>query len=176
MMIRHFFVIMALTSALFSGFAGPAFAQAQPKLVSQSGDWAIFQSDAQTGKVCFIISQPKQYDPMPVSRHGDVYFYVSRRPGDNVAGEPSLKVGYEFRPNSQVTVTIGDNSFPFMTTQQYAFPDESVDMASLVGFMRAGADMRVTGTSARGTNVSYTFSLSGVTAGTGKLDEVCPMG
>ena len=163
-MIRRFSFSFILSGTFLSAVASVALAQAQPTLVSQSGDWAIFQSDAQAGKVCFIISQPKQYDPMPVSRHGDVYFYVSRRPGDNVAGEPSLKVGYEFRPNSQVTVTIGDNSFPFMTTQQYAFPDESVDMASMVGFMRAGSDMRVTGTSARGTNVSYTFSLSGVTA------------
>jgi hypothetical protein len=154
-------------------FILPASASAQPQLVEQNKDWAVFENNDDANKVCFIISQPKSYDPMPVSRHGDVFFYVTRRPADDVKAEPSLKVGYEFRQDSKVTVSIGDKSFPFMTTKEYAFADDGVSSSDLAAAMRAGSDMKVTGTSSRGTEVTYIFSLSGVTAGMDKLSSIC---
>lgn len=170
-MIRNKF-FTGLSFILFT-LGGIYAAIAQPNLVEQNKDWAVFNSDGAGNKVCFIISQPKSYDPMPVSRHGDVFFYVSRRPADGVEAEPSLKVGYEFKPDSKVNVSVDGKDFPFMTTKQYAFPDDGVSLSSMVGTMRAGSDMKVTGVSARGTKVTYSFSLSGVTASYNKLDDAC---
>ena len=50
--------------------------------------------------------------------------------------------------------------------------DDETDGA-LVESMRAGVEMTVRGTSARGTDTTDTYSLSGVTAAMGEIDKAC---
>jgi hypothetical protein len=125
-------------------------------------------------QACFIVSKPRSYDPMPESRHGDVFFYLTRRPAAGVVAEPLILVGYSFAEGSQVTTTIGDSRFTFLTQGPRAFLNNPAEGPNLLAAMRAGSDMRVSGTSSRGTNVTYVFSLSGVTAGTNRTATDCP--
>jgi hypothetical protein len=154
---------------------GLAFAQQEPTFVEQSSDWDVFTTTIEGGPACFIVSKPRSYDPMPESRHGDVFFYLTRRPAAGVVAEPLILVGYSFAEGSQVTTTIGDSRFTFLTQGPRAFLNNPAEGPNLLAAMRAGADMRVSGTSSRGTNVSYVFSLSGVTAGTNRTETDCPV-
>ena len=153
---------------------GAVLAQ-QPSFVEQSRDWDVFTTTIEGAAACFIVSKPRSYDPMPESRHGDVFFYLTRRPAAGVAAEPLVLVGYSFQEGSQVTATVGSTSFTFLTQGPRAFLNDPADGAALLSAMRAGSDMRVSGTSSRGTNVTYVFSLSGVTAGTNRTAQDCPI-
>lgn len=164
-----------LATVLGLGMVAPTAALAQePTFVEQSRDWDVFTTTIEGSQACFIVSKPRSYDPMPESRHGDVFFYLTRRPAASVTAEPLILVGYSFAEGSQVTTTVGGTAFTFLTQGPRAFLNNPADGANLLAAMRAGSDMRVTGTSSRGTNVTYVFSLSGVTAGTNRTAADCP--
>ena len=158
--------------AMLAPGALPAAAQ-EPSFIEQSRDWDVFTTTIEGAKACFIVSKARTYDPMPESRHGDVFFYMTRRPSAGVEAEALLLVGYSFREGSQVTVTVGSSSFPFLTQGPRAFLNDPAQGPALLAAMRAGSDMRVTGTSSRGTAVTYGFSLAGVTAGTDRTAAEC---
>ncbi len=165
-----------MAAGLVLGLALPTAALAQePTFVEQSRDWDIFTTTIEGSQACFIVSKPRSYDPMPESRHGDVFFYMTRRPAAGVSAEPLILVGYSFAEGSQVTTTVAGTSFTFLTQGPRAFLNNPADGANLLAAMRAGSDMRVTGQSSRGTNVTYVFSLSGVTAGTNRTAQDCPV-
>jgi len=58
-------------------------------------------------------------------------------------------------------------------SENEAFVESGSDERSLVAKMRAGATMRVTAVSARGTETSYQFSLKGITAALRKAKSAC---
>ncbi|MFN3172174.1 MAG: invasion associated locus B family protein [Hyphomicrobiales bacterium] len=165
--------LMAVAVGL--GMIAPGVALAQePTFVEQSRDWDVFTTTIEGAQACFIVSKPRSYDPMPESRHGDVFFYLTRRPAANVTAEPLILVGYSFAEGSQVTTTVAGTSFTFLTQGPRAFLNNPAEGPNLLTAMRAGSDMRVSGTSSRGTSVTYVFSLSGVTAGTNRTAADCP--
>lgn len=168
-------LLAVMCAALGFAIASPGVVLAQePTFVEQSRDWDVFTTTIEGSPACFVVSKARTYDPMPESRHGDVFFYMTRRPAAGVSAEPLLLVGFSFAESSQATVTVNGNSFAFLTQGPRAFLDNPAEGTNLLGAMRAGSDMRVTGTSSRGTAVTYTFSLSGMTAGTNRTAQDCP--
>jgi hypothetical protein len=141
--------------------AAPAFAQATA--VGQHRDWGTYSYQSGNGKVCYIMSVPKQRQPANLD-HGDIFFFVSQKPGQNVAFEPQFITAYDLREGSKVTVTVGDRSFTMFTQGKSAWMENAAEEPQLIAAMRAGSDMRVSATSGRGNNTSYTFSLLGLTA------------
>lgn len=150
--------------------ATPAIAQ-EVKLLQKYNDWAAYTSEG-SPKVCFAVSQPRDSSPKNV-RRGPIYFYVSHYPGDNVTGEISVKMGYPFPPGGKVTVTIGNDKFELFTKDEGAFVEKTEDEAKLVAALKAGSSMRVQGRSARGTNTSDTYSLSGTTDAIERVTKEC---
>src|SRR5690606_4184696 len=96
--------------------------------------------------------------------HGDIFFFVSQKPGQNVAYEPQFIAGYNLQEGSKVTVTVGDRSFTMFTQGKSAWMENAAEEPQLVAAMKAGAEMKVAATSSRGNGTSYTFSLLGLTA------------
>jgi len=156
-------VIMALG-------ATPAIAQ-EVKLLQKYSDWAAYTSEG-SPKVCFAVSQPRESTPKNV-RRGPIYFYVSHYPGDSVAGEISVKMGYPFAPGAKVTLTIGSDKFELFTKDEGAFIEKTEDEAKLVGALKAGSSMTVQGRSARGTTTSDNYSLSGTTDALDRIAKEC---
>ncbi len=162
-----------LLGAIFVLAASSVSATAQaPKLVKQHKDWGVYSFTGQKGKVCYILSQPRE--KLPADRdHGDVFFFVSTRPGENVQAEPSVIVGYTFKSDSKVTVTVDGADFSMFTQGEGAWIENSGDESKLVEAMRAGTNMKVKGESTRGTETVYTYSLSGVTAALKDSTDMC---
>lgn len=150
--------------------ATPVLAQ-EVKLLETYSAWAAY---AATGnpKVCFAVSQPQESSPKGVKR-SPIYFYVSRYPADQVTDEISVKMGYPFGPGAKATVTVGSDKFELFTKDEGAFVETQADEAKLVQAMRAGATMRIEGRSARGTNTSDVYSLSGVSDALDRIAKEC---
>lgn len=164
-----FLLVTTMVSVAFL----PGAARAQdPTLLETFRDWEAYRFEANVQVTCYILSKPKRL--LPTNRkHGDVFFFVTSRPAENVANEASVLVGYPFKPDSTVTVDVDGQKFTLFTKEDGAWVESTAEEQQLLAAMRAGRSMTVSGTSARGTNTSYEFSLSGVTAGSNRIANGC---
>lgn len=143
-------------------FATPAMAQSATK-IGQHNAWGTYSYQADSGKVCYVLTVPTQKQPTNLD-HGDIYFFVSQKPGQNVTYEPQFIASYDFQANSKVRVTVGDKSYTMFTRGKSAWMENAAEEPQLIAAMRAGADMKVQAKSGRGNDTTYTFSLRGITA------------
>jgi len=162
-------LVPALLAVVLSGAAASA---QTPTLLKQHKDWAAYTHAGGGGKVCYALTKPKE--ALPGDRnHGDVYFFVSTRPSEGVSSEPSLLVGYPLKDKSTVSINIDGKSFNLFTKNDGAWVENAAMETQLVSAMKAGREMMVKGQSSRGTNTSYKFSLSGVTAAIATAANAC---
>ena len=155
--------------SIFSGLAlvvlaSQAYAQSARKM-DEHGDWATYSYQAQNGKVCYVLTVPKPSSMKPASvNHGDMFFFVSQRPGQAVSFEPQFIAGYALREGSKVSVSIGSKDFTMFTKGKSAWVENAAEEPQLIAAMKGGSEMEVKATSGRGTKTSYSFSLKGITA------------
>ena len=143
-------------------FATPVLAQSATK-IGQHNAWGTYSYQAGNGKVCYVLTIPTDKQPANLD-HGEIYFFVSQKPGQNVSYEPQFIASYDFQANSKVRVTIGDRNFSMFTRGKSAWMENAAEEPQLIAAMRAGADMKVQATSGRGNATNYTFSLKGISA------------
>lgn len=155
-------LITTLAITLIVGMAGQAGAQSATK-IGQHNAWGTYSYQGDGGKVCYVLTVPTAKQPASLD-HGDIFFFVSQKPGQNVSYEPQFIAAYNLQDNSKVTVTVGDKSFTMFTRGKSAWMENAAEEPQLVSAMRSGSDMRVAAKSGRGNDTSYTFSLRGITA------------
>ena len=172
MMIRvtGFSFLIAVAAALLLSIS-PASAQ-EPKPLGEFEDWAAYTYESDSGTVCYIVSQPTDWEPKNVNR-GPIFFLVTHRPGERVRNEVNTIIGYPFKENSTATITVGDASFDLFTSGDGAWADSADRDRAIVEAMKGGSTMQLKGTSWRGTNTIDRYSLKGVTAAMEKIDEEC---
>jgi type IV secretory pathway VirB9-like protein len=147
-------VLVAATSA--------AFSQSATK-IGQHNAWGTYSYQAGNGKVCYVLTVPTDKQPASLD-HGDIFFFVSQRPGQQVTYEPQFIASYNFQDNSKVQVTVGDKTFSMFTKGKSAWVENAAEEPLLIAAMKAGADMKVAAKSGRGNSTGYTFSLKGISA------------
>jgi hypothetical protein len=156
--------------------AGAAIAQESTNRVATRTDWSVFTEN--NPRECWGVSTPRQSvntrDGRPVQvRRGDIFLFVTFRPGTGAAGEISFTGGYPFAPGSAVTVQIGTETFELFTEGEWAWPRNPEADATLLAAMKRGTEALVTGRSARGTQTEDTFSLMGFTAAMTEAENRC---
>ena len=160
-----------LSTAIIVWAGSSAFAQTPQKLGDFS-NWTAWSYSGNKGKVCYVHAVPRSKKPDALN-HGDVSFFIRKSPGEGVANEANFVVGYPFQDNSTVLVDIDGRKFTMFTQEDSAWLLNSAEEPELVEAMRAGSKMTVTGTSRRGNQTTYDYSLSGVTAATNKIASEC---
>ena len=156
------FAAAALATTLIAGAVGQASAQT-PTRIGQFKDWSAISYQSANGKVCYAVSVPTANAPSNVN-HGDNFFVVTQRRGQNISYEPQFIAGYTLKEASKVTVTIDGKNFTFFSKSNTAWTENAAEDPTIVAAMRAGSKMSVKAVSRRGTNTSYDYSLSGITA------------
>ena len=105
-------LITIFSSLALVVLAGQASAQSARKM-AEHGDWATYSYQAQNGKVCYVLTVPKPKSMQPASvDHGDMFFFVSQRPGQAVSFEPQFIAGYALREGSKVRSPSAPRSSP----------------------------------------------------------------
>lgn len=155
-------LILTATSLVLLAVASPALAQQATK-IGQHNAWGTYSYKAQTGKVCYVLTVPTDKQP-PTLDHGDMFFFVSQRPGQQVSYEPQFIAGYTFQQNSKAVVTIDNKSFSMFTRGKSAWVENAAEEPVLIAAMKTGKEMKVSAKSGRGNPTSYTFSLKGISA------------
>jgi invasion protein IalB len=155
-------VITALAAGLVVAFgAAPAMAQSATK-IGQHNAWGTYSYQAQSGKVCYLLTVPTDKKP-PKLDHGDIFFFVSQRPGGQ-SYQPQFIASYNLQENSKVEVTIDGKTFNMFTRGKNAWVEDSTQEPALIAAMKNGSTMSVSATSGRGNPTSYAFSLKGISA------------
>jgi hypothetical protein len=162
-----------LAAALLAvlAIASSAFAQS-PTRIEQFKAWGAYFFQGGSGKVCYVLTvpDPKQLNPAKVD-HGDVFFLVTQRPGQNISYEPQAMLGYDLQAGSKVTVTIDDKQFMMFTKGRSAWLENAAEEPALVAAMRSGKAMSMGAVSKRGTKTGYVFSLQGISAALKKIEN-----
>ena len=163
MMIKAMLKTVSLVAFLAAVPSGAAMAQT-PKAIKQHKAWGAYTyQDARAGKICYVLSIPTTKEPADRD-HGDVFFLVSQKPDGSKGYEPQVEVGYPLKEKSEVTVNIDGKSYVMFTQGNNAWLKDVSKEPELVDAMKAGRTMKVSGQSKRGTQTSYTYSLSGISA------------
>ncbi|MBW8302072.1 MAG: DUF1176 domain-containing protein [Hydrogenophaga sp.] len=151
--------------------ASSTLAAAQsPTRIEQFKAWGAYSYKSNGGNVCYVLSVPTAKEPASVN-HGDIFFVVSQRPGQNISYEPQAMMGYALKEASKVNVTIDDRNFVMFVKETSAWVENAAEEPALVAAMKTGKAMTVKATSARGTGTSYTYSLSGISAALKKIEN-----
>ncbi len=154
--------LLTATAAILIVSSAASAAQT-PTRMNQYNDWGTYAYNDSSGKVCYILSTPKQMQPSNVD-HGDIFFLVSQKPGQGIAYEPQVVMGYDLKEGEKVEVDVDGTKYAMFSKNDSAWMENAAQEPQLVSALRAGRSMTISATSKRGTNTSYTYSLSGVTA------------
>ena len=119
-----------------------------------------------------MVSQPRKEEGNYTQR-GDVFALITHRPAENSRDVFSYIAGYSYKPESEVTVTVGNQNFILFTEGESAWtPDQATDN-KLTDAIRRGNSFVVKGVSARDTKTIDTFGLKGSSAAYKTISEEC---
>ena len=178
-------------------FITTALAQAAPTNLGTFKAWTAWQGTDENGKICFISASPDKSEPTqingkPINRDPPHFLIIHRdkapaiNPDGTAAkdknGNPVFKkvrnevqtlIGYPFSKDQRPSASIDGRSFTMLAENSSAWLADAADEGSFLAAMKAGSLLVVKGTSARGTNTTDTYSLSGVTAAMDAIDKAC---
>ncbi len=163
--------VRSLATALTFVLLGTGIAAAQsPTRIQQFKAWGAYSYKSGGNTVCYVLSVPTTKEPASVD-HGDIFFIVSQRPGQNISYEPQAMMGYPMKENSKVNVTIDDKNFVMFTKEKAAWVENAAEEPALVAAMKSGKTMTVKAQSRRGTVTSYSYSLQGISAALKQIES-----
>lgn len=137
-----------------------------------AGDWLIHQNAGGGPKTCFAANVPKTKEPAGANR-AKVVLYISAFPKDGVKNEFSVKLGYRIKPDSPVSVTVGDASFQLFADDDRGYVADAAEEAKLIDAMKKTQKLVVQATSTRGTQTTDTYSLNGLEQALQAIETAC---
>jgi hypothetical protein len=147
---------------------------AQPTLLGQFGDWGAYTATPGGKKVCFVLAKPASSSTSPPNRPRDpTYMFVSSRPAEKVKDEVSIIFGYGFKPNTDASVEVAGANYAMYTQADGAWVKNAAEEPRLVETMRKGQDLKVKGTSAKGTASTDIYSLKGLPQALDRVGQEC---
>lgn len=163
------FRTLSLIALLSLPLALPA--HADRVAVGRFKDWVVFTDNTSGQAICYAATEATSKAPSKAN-HGSVWYYVTSWKSGVATAQPSIRVGYSFRENSSPKTKVGRSSWTLFTAGSEAFAEDSDDKA-IVEALRKGSSLTFEGVSARGTNVTYKFSLRGSADAIDKSIEAC---
>lgn len=157
---KSFFLAAAAVMA-GAGLTITSAAAQSPSQIGKFSAWGAYSYVSGGGKVCYVLTVPQTKKPDGVD-HGENFFLVSQKPGQNVSYEPQFMAGYELKANTKVTLSVDDKSFSLFTSGKSAWMENAAEEPLLIAAMKAGKAMSVAATSKRGTATNYSYSLKGI--------------
>jgi hypothetical protein len=134
--------------------------------------WSAMSFAEDDKTVCMMWSQPEKSEGK-YKKRGEVFVFVTHRPGDREMNKVSFETGYTFKDPSKVRVTIDGKAYTLYTDGSTAWSYNSKDDSRMVKAMRAGNTMIMEGTSSRDTKTRDTYSLGGFTAAHNTINKAC---
>lgn len=162
---------LAAVAAVAALTAVPAQA-ADPRVLNTFGDWTAYVSKESSGKVCFMVSQPKKAEG-DYTQRGDIFAFITHRPGEKRLNEVQIIAGYPYKEKSEATLRVDRQEWKLFTNGEHAWAYDAKSDAAIADAVRKGSSMVVKGVSARGTETTDTYSLTGSNAAYEAIAKEC---
>ena len=124
------------------------------------GDWGAYTGGRTGGKVCFVLSQPKERLPKGLNRD-PAYIFISFRPSQGVKNELAVTTGYAMKPGSETVITLGKARFNMVAKDMNAFLRNAAEETQFVDLAKRTPSLTIKGNSVRGNELTDRYSLSG---------------
>ncbi len=164
-----------LISACVLVFAVAAVPVAQAEAVSRLAsfqDWSLYTDEKSPHLFCFLTSEPKSSDPADTPREPP-RVYITAWPKEGVKAEPSIRLGFPAKKNSDISVAVNNASFKLFSADERAYVQDATQELKLIDAMKKGNKFAVTATTATGTNITDTYSLTGLGQAMQELHSTC---
>jgi hypothetical protein len=148
----------------------PAAAQ-EVKPLGTFGKWAAYSYREANKPVCYVAAKPDHSEGGYKSR-GESLFLVTHRPAEKAFDVVSIVAGYQYLPDSDVTVTVGKTFRLFTNADRAWARDTQTDKAIIQSLSKSNA-VTVVGTSSRNTVTADTFPLNGFSAAYKAIGDAC---
>ena len=169
--------ILGLVAVLSAGLALPAAAE-PANLLGVFGNWTAYSSGSGSSLTCYALSKPRATRPAGAKR-GAIYLMVSDWPARKVKAEPQVVFGYQAKEGGPAALGVGSDKFTFFIRNNgkegSAWLQQLSDNSRLIDAMQGGVSVVASGTSARGTKTSDTYSLAGFNDAMAKVHAACNM-
>tara|TARA_B100000700_G_scaffold329285_1_gene450382 strand:+ start:2851 stop:3372 length:522 start_codon:yes stop_codon:yes gene_type:complete len=142
------------------------------KEIGKFSDWAAYAEGEGKNLACMAVSKPKKAKGN-YKKRGDVFAVITHLPGQDKWNEFSIVAGYNYKPESNPDVVIGDYKVQLFTSGSRAWSFSPSDDEKIIKSLKSSMRMTVVGTSSRGTITTDTYSLVGFTKAYQKITEVC---
>lgn len=157
---------------IFALWALPAFAAPQPEQLGKSGNWAAFQHGEGRRHVCYIAATPVKSEGKYKKRDA-VFLMVAHRPGEKTRNVVSHIAGYPYDRQTAIVAQIGKKNFVMVPNGDTAWtPNQKTDDI-LTKALREGKTLKIIGKSARGTQTTDTYDLTGISRAISMIDKAC---
>jgi hypothetical protein len=169
--------ILGIAAVLSLGLALPAAAE-PANLLGVFGNWSAFSSGSGSSLTCYALSKPRATRPAGAKR-GAIYLMVSDWPSRKVKAEPQVVYGYQAKEGAAAALAVGSDKFSFFIRNNgkdgSSWLQQLNDNGKLIDAMQTGVSAVASGTSARGTKTSDTYSLAGFNDAMAKVHAACNM-
>ena len=169
--------ILGTTLGLCLATAAPAAAE-PANMLGVFNNWSAYSSGSGSSLTCYALSKPRATRPANTKRAA-IYLMVSDWPDRKVKAEPQIVYGYQGKVGAAAALGVGADKFAFFIRNNgkegSAWLQQLGDNARLISAMQSGVSAVASGTSAKGTKTSDTYSLSGFGDALAKIHAVCQM-
>jgi hypothetical protein len=154
-------------------------ASAEPaNLLGAFGNWTAYSTGSGSSLTCYALSKPRASRPATAMRSA-VYLMVSDWPARKVKAEPQIVYGYQAKEGGSAALGVGSDKFTFFVRntgkEGSAWLQQVSENPRLITAMQEGVSAVASGTSAKNTKTSDTYSLSGFNDALAKIHAVCQM-
>lgn len=174
---------LLLTAAVLSS-AMPAHAARQkqhapPKeetsaaqTLGSAGAWTAYVTEDRTGRVCYLVGQPRKSEPAGFARKPPMAM-VTHRPVEKVANVVSLVEGYPLKEGSDVILDVEGSKFELFTNGDSAWARTSDLDKSIVTALAKNKQALVKGLPQKGPATTDSYPLAGFAKALALIDKAC---
>lgn len=145
------------------------------KSLGTFGSWQTFTYEEANQSVCYMV-KPIRFPP-PANKkfkRGDAFLMITHRPGENSNDVVSYASGYNFKPASELKITLGKNSFSLFTQKDTAWSREASTDHAISRAIRDNSSLRAVGQPAQNvTAVTDTLDIKGADKAYYAISKAC---
>jgi hypothetical protein len=134
--------------------------------------WTAYVAMEGGNKVCYIAGQPKK-SAGDYKKRGQIFALVTHRPSEGSKNVFSFVSGYDYKPQSDATVTIDKQTITLFTQNDTAWAPDAATDQKIATALRHGSTMTIKGGSAHGAATVDTFALKGSGDALKMIDKEC---
>ena len=107
------------------------------------------------------------------AKRDPAFLLITHRPSQSVRNEVSTIIGYPFKKDATVQLSVDTQDYELFTNGDGAWADTSAKDKEIVAAMRKGEKLTIKGASWRGTETLDGYSLKGLVQALAKIDAAC---